>query len=166
MKVKDLIKSLSQYDKELDIIFCDSSYNNLDDDEVNRDLMIGKDAIMRYGFYDKDIDGVIPVECTDSRVNCLELSIQDFQLDPYIQVRICTLYIICLDTIQLFGKIKSHDEYNGKKQTVLTRCKYEVLNSMKRDKIIAEIDEYYNNQNDSHTSKIDDAISNLMESWE
>lgn len=46
--------------------------------------MIGKDAIMRYGFYDKDLDGVIQVECTDSRVNCLELSIQDFQLDPYI----------------------------------------------------------------------------------
>lgn len=69
-------------------------------------------------------------------------------------------------TVQLVGKIKSHDEYNGQKQTVLTRCKYEVLNSMKRDKIIAEIDEYYNNQNDSHTSKIDDAISNLMESWE
>ena len=46
--------------------------------------MIGKDAIMRYGFYDKDLDGVIPVECTDPRVNCLELSIQDFQLDPYI----------------------------------------------------------------------------------
>lgn len=84
MKVKDLIKSLSQYDQELDIIFCDSSYNNLDDDEVNRDLIIGKDAIMRYGLYDKDIDVVIPVECTDSRVNCLELSIQDFQLDPYI----------------------------------------------------------------------------------
>ena len=84
MKVKDLIKSLSQYDQELDIIFCDSSYNNLDDDEVNRDLMIGKDAIMRYGLYDKDLDGVIQVECTDSRVNCLELSIQDFQLDPHI----------------------------------------------------------------------------------
>ena len=83
MKVKDLIKSLSQYDQELDIVFCDSSYNNLDDDEVNRDLMIGKDAIMRYGFYDKDLYGVIPVECTDSRVNCLELSIQNFQLDPY-----------------------------------------------------------------------------------
>lgn len=48
MKVKDLIKNLSQYDQELDIIFCDSSYNNLDDDEVNRDLVIGKDAIMRY----------------------------------------------------------------------------------------------------------------------
>lgn len=83
MKVKDLIKSLSQYDQELDIIFCDSSYNNLDD-EVNRDLMIGKDAIMRYGLYDQDLDGVIPVECTDSRVNCLELSIQDFQLDQRI----------------------------------------------------------------------------------
>lgn len=40
MKVKDLIKSLSQYDQELDIIFCDSSYNSLDDDEVNRDLVI------------------------------------------------------------------------------------------------------------------------------
>ena len=81
MKVKDLIKSLSQYDQELDIIFCDSSYNNLDDDEVNRDLMIGKDAIMCYGFYDRNIDGVIPFECTDSRINCLELSIQDFQLE-------------------------------------------------------------------------------------
>lgn len=46
--------------------------------------MIGKDAIIRYGSYDKDLDGVIPVECTDSRVNCLELSIQDFQLDPHI----------------------------------------------------------------------------------
>lgn len=84
MKVKDLIKNLSQYDQELDIIFCDSSYNNLDDDEVNRDLMIGKDAIMCYGLYDKDLDGVIPVERNDSRVNCLELSIKDFQLDPHI----------------------------------------------------------------------------------
>ena len=81
MKVKDLIKSLSQYDQELDIIFCDSSYNNLDDDEVNRDLMIGKDVTMCYGFYDRNIEGVIPVECTDYRVNCLELSIQDFQLE-------------------------------------------------------------------------------------
>lgn len=81
MKVKDLIKSLSQYDQELDIIFCDSSYNNLDDDEVNRDLMIGKDAIMCYGLYDKDLDGVVPLECDDNKINCLELSIQDFQLE-------------------------------------------------------------------------------------
>ena len=66
------------------MVFCYSSYNNLDDDEVNRDLMIGKDAIMRYGLYDKDLDGVIPIEYTDSKVNCLELSIQDFQLDPCI----------------------------------------------------------------------------------
>ena len=81
MKVKDLIKSLSQYDQELEIIFCDSSYNNLDDDEVNRDLMIGKDVTMCYGFYDRNIDGVIPLEHNDSRINCLELSIQDFQLE-------------------------------------------------------------------------------------
>ena len=46
--------------------------------------MIGKDAIMRYGLYDKDLYGVIPIEYTDSRVNCLELSIQDFQIDTYI----------------------------------------------------------------------------------
>ena len=84
MKVKDLMSMLSQYDQEFDIIFCDSSYNNLDDDEVNRDLMIGKDAIIRYGIYDKISMGVIPVERTDSRVNCLELSIKDFQLDTYI----------------------------------------------------------------------------------
>ena len=84
MKVKDLMSMLSQYDQEFDIIFCDSSYNNLDDDEVNRDLMIGKDAIIRYGIYDKVSMGVIPVERTDSRVNCLELSIKDFQLDTYI----------------------------------------------------------------------------------
>ena len=81
MKVQDLIKSLSQYDQELDIIFCDSSYNNLDDDEVNRDLMIGKDVTMCYGLYDRNIDGVIPLEHNDSRINCLELSIQDFQLE-------------------------------------------------------------------------------------
>lgn len=81
MKVKDLINSLSQYNQELDIIFCDSSYNNLDYDEVNRDLMIGKDAIMCYGFYDRSIDGVVPLECDDDKINCLELSIQDFQLE-------------------------------------------------------------------------------------
>ena len=43
--------------------------------------MIGKDAIMCYCIYDKDLDGVIPLEYTDSRVNCLEISIQDFQLE-------------------------------------------------------------------------------------
>ena len=43
--------------------------------------MIGKDVTICCGFYDRDIDGVIPVDYTDSRVNCLELSIQYFQLD-------------------------------------------------------------------------------------
>lgn len=83
MKVRDLIKTLSQYDLDLDVIFCDSSYGSLDyeDYETYRDLMIGKDVTICCGFYDRDIDGVIPVDYTDSRVNCLELSIQDFQLD-------------------------------------------------------------------------------------
>lgn len=66
MKVKDLIKSLSQYNQELDIIFCDSSYGSIDyeDCEIDRDLVIGKDVTMCYGFYDRNIDGVIPLERT------------------------------------------------------------------------------------------------------
>ena len=49
-KVKDLIKSLSQYDQELNIIFCDSSYSSIDyeDCEIDRDLVIGKDATKKY----------------------------------------------------------------------------------------------------------------------
>lgn len=83
MKARDLIKTLSQYDQELDIVFCDSSYDSLDyeDYETDRDLMIGKDVTICCGFYDRDIDCVIPLECTDSKINCLELSIQDFQLE-------------------------------------------------------------------------------------
>lgn len=82
MKVGDLIKALSQYDLDLDVIFCDSSYGSLDyeDYETDRDLMIGKDVTICCGFYDRYIGGIIPVDYTDSRVNCLELSIQDFQL--------------------------------------------------------------------------------------
>ena len=82
-KVKDLIKSLSQYDQELNIIFCDSSYGSIDyeDCEIDRHLVIGKDVTMCYGFYDRNIDGVIPLECADSKINCLEISIQDFQLE-------------------------------------------------------------------------------------
>ena len=83
MKVKDLIKSLSQYNQELDIIFCDSSYGSIDyeDCEIDRDLVIGKDVTMCYDFYDINIDSVIPLDYTDSKINCLELSIQDFQLE-------------------------------------------------------------------------------------
>lgn len=44
-------------------------------------LMIGKDVTICCGFYDRDIYGVITVDYTDYRVNCLELSIKDFQLD-------------------------------------------------------------------------------------
>lgn len=83
MKVRDLIKTLSQYDLDLDVIFCDSSYGSIDyeDGEIDRDIVIGKDVTMRYGFYDKNIDGVIPLECNDDKINCLELSIQYFQLE-------------------------------------------------------------------------------------
>ena len=83
MKVKDLIKSLSQYNQELEIIFCDSSYGSIDYDdcEIDRDLVIGKDVTMCYGFYYRNIDGVNPLDYTDSKINCLELSIQDFQLE-------------------------------------------------------------------------------------
>ena len=83
MKVKDLIKSLSQYNQELDIIFCDSSYGSIDyeDCEIDRDLVIGKDVTMCYGFYDINNNSVIPLDYTDSKINCLELSIQDFQLE-------------------------------------------------------------------------------------
>ena len=48
----------------------------------------------------------------------------------------------CLDKgaiIQLTGKIKIHSEYRGQKQTVLTRCKYEVLESKDRDEKIAKL---------------------------
>ena len=74
----------------------------------------------------------------------------------------------CLDkgaTIQLTGKIKDHSEYRGQKQTVLTRCKYEVIESKERDEKMAELEEYYNNKKGSRKSNIDDVISNLMESW-
>ena len=82
-KVKDLIKSLSQYDQELNIIFCASSYSSIDyeDCEIDRNLVIGKYVTMCYGFYDRNIDSVIPLECADSKINCLELSIQYFQLE-------------------------------------------------------------------------------------
>ena len=43
--------------------------------------MLGKDVTMCYGFYDRNIDSVIPLERADSKINCLELSIQDFQLE-------------------------------------------------------------------------------------
>ena len=83
MKLIDLIKTLSQYDLDFDVIFCDSSCGSLDyeDYETDRDLMIGKYVTICCGFYDRDIDCVIQVDYTDSRVNYLELSIQDFQLD-------------------------------------------------------------------------------------
>lgn len=65
-------------------------------------------------------------------------------------------------TIQLSGKIKEHSEYRNQKQTVLTRCKYEVLESKERDAKIAELEEYYSKD---HKVQTRDPLDDLMESW-
>lgn len=65
-------------------------------------------------------------------------------------------------TIQLSGKIKEHSEYRNQKQTVLTRCKYEVLESKERDAKIAELEEYYSKD---HKVQTRDPLDDIMESW-
>lgn len=65
-------------------------------------------------------------------------------------------------TIQLSGKIKEHSEYRNQKQTVLTRCKYEVLESKERDAKIAELEEYYSKE---HNVQTRDPLDDIMESW-
>lgn len=64
-------------------------------------------------------------------------------------------------TIQLTGKIKDHSEYRNQKQTVLTRCKYDVLESKDRDEKIAELEEYYSKE---HKPVIDEDLKIL--NWE
>lgn len=66
-------------------------------------------------------------------------------------------------TIQLTGKIKDHGEYRNQKQTVLTRCKYEVLESKDRDEKIAELEEYYSKE---HKSIVDEDLESIMSYWE
>ena len=65
-------------------------------------------------------------------------------------------------TVQLSGKIKDHNEYRNQKQTVLTRCKYEVLESKDRDEKMAELEEYYSKD---HNIQTRDPFDDLMESW-
>lgn len=43
-------------------------------------------------------------------------------------------------TVKVSGRIKAHDEYRGEKQTVITRCKYEVLESRERDMRLKELE--------------------------
>ena len=72
----------------------------------------------------------------------------------------------CLDkgaTIQLTGKVKDHNEYRNQKQTVLTRCKYEVLESRDRDEKIAELEEYYSRE---HKPTVDEDLESIMSYWE
>ena len=66
-------------------------------------------------------------------------------------------------TIQLSGKIKDHNEYRNQKQTVLTRCKYDVLESKERDEKIAELEEYYSKE---HKPVIDYELESIMSYWE
>lgn len=66
-------------------------------------------------------------------------------------------------TVQLSGKIKDHSEYRNQKQTVLTRCKYEVLESKERDEKIAELEEYYSKE---HKSIVDEDLERIMSCWE
>ena len=50
-------------------------------------------------------------------------------------------------TVKLTGTIKDHDDYRGMKQTIITRCKYEVLNSTVRD----DAEQETSNNNSSST---------------
>lgn len=66
-------------------------------------------------------------------------------------------------TVQLSGKIKDHNEYRNQKQTVLTRCKYEVLESKDRDEKIAELEEFYSKE---HKPIVDEDLDSIMSYWE
>ena len=66
-------------------------------------------------------------------------------------------------TIQLTGKIKDHSEYRNQKQTVLTRCKYEVLESKDRDEKMTELEEYYSKE---HKPIVDEDLESIMSYWE
>ena len=50
--------------------------------------------------------------------------------------------------VKISGRIKDHDEYRGEKQTIITRCKYEVVESKERDRKVAEMNEEYNRNKD------------------
>lgn len=65
--------------------------------------------------------------------------------------------------IKLTGKIKEHSEYNNQKQTVLTRCKYEVLESKERDQRLAELEEERKNFSNP---PFDEDLNKIMDAWE
>ena len=64
--------------------------------------------------------------------------------------------------IQLSGKIKDHNEYRNQKQTVLTRCKYDVLESECRNQKIMELEEYYAKE---HRHVIDYDLEAIGDNW-
>ena len=68
--------------------------------------------------------------------------------------------------VKISGKIKEHDEYRGEKQTVITRCKYDVVKSRKMDlekeKMRAEYEEYLKRKDEPRP--VDEALK-CMDMW-
>lgn len=67
--------------------------------------------------------------------------------------------------VKVSGRIKSHDEYRGEKQTVITRCKYEVIESKERDIRIAEEKEAYETYIQRKANKEKDPDLAALDSW-
>lgn len=82
---------------------------------------------------------------------------------PYDRVNIVTRHTLDKGAvIQLTGKVKEHSEYHNQKQTVLTRCKYEVLESKEMDERLAELEKEYKQ---CSVTPFNEELDNLIESW-
>lgn len=68
--------------------------------------------------------------------------------------------------VKISGRIKDHNEYHGEKQTVITRCKYEVIKSRKMDLDIftekSEYESWLKRKDEQHP--VDKALD-CMEMW-
>lgn len=78
MKVKELIAELGKYDPELDVVFCDSSYDDPNDTlEVCADKYVSKEVVLYEGVHDTEAQRVFPsCDLDESMTNCLAMSIQ------------------------------------------------------------------------------------------
>lgn len=78
MKVKELIAELGKYDPELDVVLCDSSYDDPNDTlEVCADKYVSKEVVLYEGVHDIEAQRVFPSCDVDERMtNCLAMSIQ------------------------------------------------------------------------------------------
>lgn len=67
--------------------------------------------------------------------------------------------------VKISGRIRAHDEYRSEKQTVITRCKYEVVESKERDRKVAEMNDEYNRNKDYNCpweKDFDDLLENCF----